>query len=76
MQHAAISFSFCVDTPRGKEVEDLIRLLRNEFRVLYNDNLLMTTIRNYTDEVITSHLKGKKVFVEQRSRNTVQFLTD
>lgn len=75
IQHSAISFSVCVDTPRGREVKDLIDILRNEFKVLYNDGLTLYTIRHYTEESIEKLISGKKVFVEQRSRTTVQFLT-
>ncbi len=76
IQHSAVSFSVCVDAPRGQEVEELISILRGEFKVLYNDGLNLLTIRNYTEEDILIHTANKKVLVEQRSRNMVQFVTD
>ena len=76
IQHSAVSFSVCVDTPLGKEVEDLILILKEEFKVLYNKNLQLLTIRNYNEEEILRLTSGKKIFIEQRSRNTVQFVTD
>ena len=76
MQHSAISFSVCVDTPMGREVTDLIAALRKTFKVLYNDGLQLITIRNYSDDVIERFTKGKKVLVEQRSRHTVQFVLE
>lgn len=76
MQHSAISFTVCVDEPRGKEIEDVIEILRKEFKVLYNEKLTLITIRNYTEESINEHLNEKKVYVEQRSRNTVQYLVN
>jgi aspartate kinase len=76
MQHSAISFTICVDEPRGREVKDLISILRKEFKVLYNDQLNLLTIRSYSDESIRDNTKGPKIYVEQRSRTTVQYLTD
>lgn len=74
MQHSAVSFSVCVDEPRGREVKDLIEILRKEFKVLYNDKLTLYTIRHYDEDAINSLTTDQKIFVEQRSRNTVQYL--
>jgi aspartate kinase len=74
IQHSAISFSVCVDTPIGKEIEELIASLKVNFKVLYNKNLQLITIRNYTEKDIQRLTKDKKIFIEQRSRNTVQFV--
>jgi len=76
IQHSAVSFSVCVDTPLGKEVEDLIAVLKNDFKVLYNKGLQLLTIRNYSETEIQKFTAGKKIFIEQRSRNTVQFVTN
>ena len=76
MQHSAISLSVSVDEPRGREVQDLIAILRKEFRLLYNDKLTLTTIRHYNDQAIEDVIGNRKIYVEQRSRNTVQYLTD
>ncbi|MCB2220115.1 MAG: aspartate kinase [Bacteroidetes bacterium] len=74
MQHSAISFSFCVDTPRGQAVEELIRQLQKDFRVLYNKGLRLVTIRNYTQELINDWSENGQVLVEQRSRYTAQLV--
>jgi len=76
IQHSAVSFSVCVDTPLGKEIEDMIAILKEDFKVLYNKNLQLVTIRNYTETDIHKMISGKKIYIEQRSRNTVQFVTD
>jgi aspartate kinase len=75
IQHSAVSFSVCVDTPIGKEIEELIASLKINFKVLYNKNLQLITIRNYTENDIQRLTTGKKIYIEQRSRNTVQFVT-
>jgi aspartate kinase len=76
IQHSAVSFSVCVDTPMGKEIEELIAFLKVDFKVLYNKNLQLITIRNYTERDIQKMINGRKIYIEQRSRNTVQFVTD
>jgi len=76
MQNSAVTFSVCIDTPKGQEISELVDLLRKDFKVLYNQNLTLNTIRNYSDEDIKSMIGNKKVYVEQRSRNTVQFVTE
>ena len=76
MQHSAVSFSVVVDEPRGREVLDLISILRREFKVLYNDKLTLSTVRHYTDDSILAVTSGKKIYLEQRSRGTAQYLTD
>ena len=72
MQHAAISFSVCVDRPRGQEVEQLISILSQEYKVLYNDNVQLITIQNYVQTNSSEWLKGRQILLEQRSRQTLQ----
>lgn len=74
MQHSAISFSFCVDVPKGKALEELIELLHKEFKVLYNSGLQLITVRNFNNDLIRELIGNKKVLVEQRSRQTAQFI--
>jgi len=76
MQNSAITFSVCIDTPKGQEISELVELLRKDFKVLYNQNLTLITIKNYSEDHIKKMIGEKKVLVEQRSRNTVQFVTE
>lgn len=71
MQNSAISFSVCVDNDPFK-IPELVNDLQKDFRVLYNDDLLLVTIRHYYPSTIDQLTKGKKVFLEQRSRQTAQ----
>lgn len=73
IQNSAISFSFCFDNTNNK-VQKLIEHLKEDFKVLYNDNLELLTIRHYSAEVIDEITKGRKIFVEQRSRHTAHFV--
>jgi len=73
IQNSAISFSFCFDNTNNK-VKKLIEHLKKDFKVLYNDNLELLTIRHYSDQAIDKVTKGRKIFIEQRSRHTAHFV--
>ncbi len=71
MQNSALSFSICVDNDPHK-IPALINMLKKEFRVLYNENLTLITIRHYFPSTIEDVMKNKDVLIEQRSRQTAQ----
>ncbi len=73
MQNSALSFSICVDN-QPQLVERLIEKLNTMFRVRYNDNLQLITIRYYTQEVIDRIVAGRTILLEQRSRTTEQLI--
>lgn len=73
MQHAAISFSVCVDADNNR-VPDLIKGLQENYKVLYNEGVELVTIRQYDQQTINRLIKDKKVFVEQKSRHTVRYV--
>jgi aspartate kinase len=72
IQHSAISFTICMDN-KGPNVRHLMDEMKADFRVLYNADLELITIRHYTPEVIRKYTGGRKVLVEQRSRSTAMF---
>lgn len=73
MQNSAISFSVCVDNQRDK-INTLIEELKADYKVYYNDDLLLLTVRHYDEETLSKLLKGKTVYVEQKSRQTARFV--
>ncbi|TAL58620.1 MAG: aspartate kinase [Bacteroidetes bacterium] len=73
MQNSAISFSVCTDNDERK-IPELIKTLQKKFRVLYNDNMELITIRYYNQTTIERVCIGKKVFLEHKSRYTVQLV--
>ncbi|MBL7888975.1 MAG: aspartate kinase [Bacteroidia bacterium] len=73
MQNSAISFSVSVDNDERK-LPDLIKTLQKQYRVLYNDNLELITIRYYDQATIERVTIDKKVLLEVKSRNTVQLV--
>ncbi len=74
MQNAALSFSVCFDHDLVK-TERLLNSVKQRFSIRYNENLQLVTIRHYNDQFIQNLIGAKKVYLEQRSRTTVQFLT-
>lgn len=73
MQNSAVSLSLCVDNNRynlSRSIDELSK----KFDVLYNNDLMLYTIRNYNEQVISSFVKDKNILLEQKSRNTIQFI--
>ncbi|MEP7263958.1 MAG: aspartate kinase [Bacteroidota bacterium] len=73
MQNSAISFSVCCDDDEQK-LPNLIDELKKNFRVLYNTDLQLYTIRHYYPSTIEKISQGKEVLLEQRSRHTAQMV--
>jgi len=73
MQNSAISFSVCIDSDKYK-FDNLLLELQTQFKVLYNDNVQLMTIRNYNQETITKLSENKIILIEQRSRNNYQMV--
>lgn len=73
MHNSAISFSVCIDTNREK-TEAIVKELQKEFRVLYNENVELVTIRYYDQATIDRVTIDKKVLVEVKSRYTAQLV--
>ncbi|MFN4233645.1 MAG: aspartate kinase [Bacteroidia bacterium] len=73
MQNTAISFSVCVDDDEIR-IPKLIADLQKTFKVLYNKNVELATIRHYNQETIERVSKDKEILLELKSRNTVQLV--
>jgi aspartate kinase len=73
MQNTAISFSVVVDDNPDR-IPHLLSQLKNDFRVSYNENLELITIRYYDQATIDRVLVHKKLLLEQKSRYTVQLV--
>jgi aspartate kinase len=71
MQNSAISFSVCINNDENK-IQELIPLLKNNYKVLFNEKLQLITIRYFNEETENSVLKNKEKILEQRSRHTLQ----
>jgi aspartate kinase len=72
MQNSALSFSVCIDTDKS-DFENVLVSLKEHYRVRYNKDVTLVTIRHYTEKTINEVLLGKKILLEQKSRYTAQF---
>jgi aspartate kinase len=71
LQTSALSLSVCFDLVKER-FEKLLRELGTQFNVKYNDGLSLITLRHYQPELLQDLTQGKKVLLEQTSRNTAQ----
>jgi aspartate kinase len=73
MQNSALKFSLCINDDNGK-LKDFIEVLSQRYKVLYNNNCELVTIRNYTDDLAKKLSESRQILVEQKSRNTLQMV--
>lgn len=73
MQNSALSFSVCFDADHAK-FNKLTQMLEGKYKLKYNKDLQLVTIRHYNFESINNLSAGKTVLLEQLSRNTAQLV--
>lgn len=73
MQNSALSFSICFDHD-SRKLDILIRELSEKYKIKYNEQVELITIRHYTDEAIEKVIGSRKIFVEQKNRTTFQIV--
>jgi aspartate kinase len=71
LQTSALSLSVCFDWVEERFAQLLVQL-KQEFSVKYNSDLLLITLRHYQYSLLKELTEGKKVLLEQISRNTAQ----
>jgi len=73
MQNTALNFSICI-TYDEVIFKNFISELQKHFKVLFNQNVAILTIRHYVPNTLSSLLEGKEVLLEQRTRHHLQFV--
>ncbi|WP_019947306.1 aspartate kinase [Hymenobacter aerophilus] len=73
MQNSAISFSVCTDFLPAR-LEQLLARLREQFTIHYNTGLELYTIKNYDAPSLQRLTAGRELLLEQRTRQTFQFV--
>ena len=73
IQNSAISFSVCADDKFGNFTE-LKSILDRKFKVTYNENVSLYTIRHFTDKSAKAIAQDKDILVRQVSRETMQIV--
>ena len=75
IQNTAISFSVCVEDKFDK-FSELKAVLSKKFKVAYNENVSLYTIRHFDQSAAEMVELNKKVLVKQISRETLQIITE
>ena len=74
IQNSAISFSVCVNN-KYKRLEELVLVLRSRFNVEVEEKVDLFTVRHFNQEAIQSIRNNrKKILLEQRTGETIQFV--
>ncbi len=74
IQNSAISFSVCADDKFG-HFGQLRTILSKKFKVSYNENVSLYTIRHFDEKAAQVVEHGKTVLLKQVSRETMQIVT-
>lgn len=73
IQNSAISFSVCLDD-KFKGFDQILPVLKAKFRVIFNKDVTLYTIRHYNQNAISSLEKGKEILLKQMTRETYQLV--
>jgi len=73
MQNSAISFTICVDADHLTG-PDVLAALRENYTLRYNEGVELLTIRHYNPAAISRVTQGRKILMEQKTRNTVHLV--
>ncbi len=73
IQIAALTISVSVDNNKHK-LDAVLGELENIYKTKINEGLELLTIRHFNEQILLKLTKDKKIFLEQWTRNTVQFL--
>jgi len=73
IQNSAISFSVCIADP-FQNFEKLLQKLKENYRVKYNENVTLYTVRHVQLNEIQKFEENKTILLKQESRETVQLV--
>jgi aspartate kinase len=75
IQNSAISFSICIEDKFGN-FNELRNVLAKKFKVEYNENVSLYTIRHFDEKAAQMVEQNKVVLLKQVSRETMQIVTE
>ena len=73
IQNSALSFKVCIED-KYYNFEKFLTEISEHYKVKHHKNVTLFTIRHFNDNAIDSIKKGKKILLEQRAENTIQFI--
>lgn len=74
IQNSAISFTVCVEDKFGN-FKEMLEDLSNNFKITYNENVSLYTIRHFSDEAAAKVMNNQTVLLQQVNRETMQIVT-
>ena len=74
IQNTAISFSVCIED-KYNNFEELRKVLAKKFKVSYNENVSLYTIRHFDENASKVVETNKTILLRQISRETMQIIT-
>jgi aspartate kinase len=73
IQNSAISFSVCIDN-KFRNAEKLIEQFKAKFKVHFEKDVSLLTIRHYTEKSLKEITKNKNILLKQFTQETVQLV--
>ncbi len=73
IQNSAISFSVCLDD-KFNRFDELLNKLKPKFKVVYNKDVSLYTLRHFTNKAIESLEKNRDILLKQITRETYQMV--
>lgn len=73
IQNSAISFSVCIDDKFDNFMQ-VLPILQKQFKITYNKNVALYTVRHHTEDAVSELIKDKKILLKQENRATVQLV--
>ena len=73
IQNSAISFSLCIED-NFNNLDRLMAKLESKYKVKYNENLTLYTIRHFDEKAMRMLENDAEVLLKQRSRETAQII--
>ena len=74
IQNSAISFSVCLEDKFGN-FNELKKTLSKKFKLSYNENVSLYTIRHFDEKAFQMVEKNKTILLKQMNRETMQIVT-
>ena len=72
IQSSAVNLSVCVDASR--HLEQVVERLQQEFRVVYNSDMELLTIRGYTPPLYEKYAERSNAYLIQKTRKMVRIV--
>ena len=73
IQNSAISFSILIED-KYRKFDLFLESLKSKYRIKYNSDVKLYTIRHYNDHSIRKFEEGKIILLKQFSRETAQYI--